>query len=70
MANMANFDDYLRLCEAMPFENMTHAKERQQSLSRAIKLQTFDYLQSNIVEVFYIYILLIVIGLQRLEVCE
>ena len=31
-ANVAYFGDYLKLCEAISFENMALAKERQQSL--------------------------------------
>lgn len=49
-ANMTYFNKSLKLCKAMIFENMTLTIERQQSKLIRMKLQSFDYMQSESVE--------------------
>ena len=43
-------NDYLKFCKTISFENMIFVNERQQLLSRAMKLKSFDHLQSESVE--------------------
>lgn len=49
-ANVANFNNYLKVFRTMLFENMAFTKDMKQTLSRAMKLQSFDYLQSDNVQ--------------------
>lgn len=45
------FYDTLKLCETISFKITVFTNENQQSLSKAMKLQSFDYRQSGSMEV-------------------